>query len=139
VRIDLLGWVRLVWEVLVAMPNLNDIFPSRYLKAHDLQGREPVVTIERVEFEAMGGTREVLPVVYFVGKTKALKLNKTMAQAIAALAGSEQTEQWAGVRLTLYATTASFAGQQHAVVRVKAAAAADRTGGLRQRLNEAAS
>jgi hypothetical protein len=104
------------------MANINDAFPSRYLKAHDLQGREPVVTIARVAFESMGRTRDIVPVVYFVGKAKALKLNKTMATAIAAIAGSAQTDDWPGVAVRLYGTSAAFGTETFAVVRVKAAA-----------------
>lgn len=102
------------------MANINDAFPSRYLKAPDLQGREWTLTIERVEFEAMGRTREVKPVVYFVGKAKGLKLNKTMATAIAAIALSDETDTWRGVVVCLFATHADFGKQTFPVVRVKA-------------------
>jgi len=102
------------------MPNLNDLFPSKFLKAHDLQGHTPAVTIARVGVEAMGRTRETLPVVYFKGKAKGLKLNKTNAAAIADIAGSAQTEDWIGVAVTLYATVADFGGQTYPVVRVRA-------------------
>jgi len=108
------------------MANINDCFPSRYLKAHDLQGKQPVVTIDRVAMEPMGRTREVVPVVYFVGKAKALKLNKTMATAIAEIAGSPLTERWTGTRLALFATSAEFGKQSYPVVRVKASAAPPR-------------
>jgi len=84
----------------------------------------------------MGRTREVLPVVYFVGKVKGLKLNKTMATAIAAIAGSDLTEKWTGVALCLYAASAEFGKQAYPVVRVKAAA--QRTAGPR-RMNGVAS
>jgi hypothetical protein len=100
--------------------NLNDAFPSRYLKAHDLQGHEPVVTIARVDFEAMGRTRDVRPVVYFRGKAKGLKLNKTMALAIAVIAGSEDTDRWPGTAVQLFTTTATFDTRTFPVVRVKA-------------------
>ena len=106
------------------MPNLNDIFPSKFLKAADLQGRAVTVTITRVAFETMGRTRETLPIAYFHGKTKGLKLNKSNALAIAACAGSPQTEDWIGVTVTLYATVADFGGQTYDVVRVRAAAPA---------------
>jgi uncharacterized membrane protein len=104
------------------MPNINEAFPSRFLKAADLRGREPVVTIARVAFEPMGHTREVKAVVYFVGKAKGLKLNKTMATAISAIAGSPLTEAWIGVALCLYATSAAFGRDTFPVVRVKAPA-----------------
>jgi len=102
------------------MATLNDIFPSRYLKAADLQGREPVVTIERVELEPMGRTREIKAVCYFVGKAKGLKLNKTMALAIAQLAHTDDTDGWRGTLVCLYATSADFGKQSYPVVRVKA-------------------
>jgi len=105
------------------MANVNDLFPSRYLKAHELRGAEPVVTIARVELEAMGRSRDVLPVVYFVGKTKGLKLNVTMAKTVAALAGSPDTDAWAGTVLRLYATSATFGTDTFPVIRVKAATA----------------
>src|SRR5258708_1869484 len=100
--------------------NLNDLFPSKWLKSYDLQGHEPVVTIDRIELEAMGRTREALPVVYFRGKAKGLKLNKTIATAIAAIAGSPDIARWPGTPLQLYATTATFGGQAFQVVRVRA-------------------
>ena len=108
------------------MPNINDVFPSKFLKAHDLQGRATTATITRVEFEVMGRTRETLPVVYFRGKQKGLKLNKTNATIIATLAGSAQTEDWVGIAVTLYATVADFGGQSYQVVRVRASTAPPR-------------
>jgi hypothetical protein len=106
------------------MPNLNDIFPSRFLKAHELQGGSPTVTIARVELEVMGRTRERKAVAYFVGKKKGLLLNKTNAQAIAKIAGSEATEQWIGVRVRLMATTDTFGKDVFPVVRVQPVPAA---------------
>ena len=35
------------------MPNVAEYFPSTYLKASDLKGASPTVTIERVEYEAV--------------------------------------------------------------------------------------
>jgi hypothetical protein len=37
--------------------NISEAFPSLYLKAADLQGRDVVVTIVKVGFEAVGHTR----------------------------------------------------------------------------------
>lgn len=101
------------------MANINDAFPSRYLKAKDLQGKETTVRIARVVLEPFGRTREPLPVVYFVGKAKGLKLNITMAQAIAQIAGTPETDAWTGVAVGLYPTSADFGTQSYPVVRVK--------------------
>jgi hypothetical protein len=103
------------------MPNINDAFPTRFLKAHDLQGREPIVTIAGVTFEPLGRNREMKPVVYFVGKQKGLKLNKTMATKMTELTGSPDTDQWVGVKVQLYQTVADFGGETYDVVRIREA------------------
>ena len=103
------------------MANINDILPTKHLKAADLQGREPVVTIARVAQLPLGKTREVKWVVYFVGKEKYLILNVTMLRAIAAIAGDE-TDRWAGTAVQLFTTTDRDpkTGAQVPVVRLKA-------------------
>lgn len=109
------------------MPNINDVFPAKYLKAHDLQGREPVVTIDRVEFEPVGRGREMKPVVYFVGKDKGIVLNKTNANKIIEITGSAETDEWPGTALKLYTTEADFGGETYDVIRIKPAPKAART------------
>jgi hypothetical protein len=108
--------------------NINDAFPSTFLKAYDLKGASPTVTIDRVEFQQVRagrtGTVETKPIVYFTGKGKGLLLNKTNARAILAIAGSAITEDWKGVAITLYATIDTFGQQRHDVIRIKAPAAA---------------
>lgn len=110
------------------MPNINDIFPSKFLKAHELQGKTPTVTIARVELAQVRGRTKVdtKAVVYFRGKAKGLLLNKTNAQSITQIAQSAVTEQWPGVAIVLYATTATFGTETHTVIRVKAPATASR-------------
>jgi len=104
------------------MANIYDAFPSNYLKASDLQGRDVVVTIERVEFEAVGREREMKAIVYFVGKTKGVVLNKTNAKKIVEIAGSALTEDWYGTTITLYPTETEFGGETVDCIRVKAPA-----------------
>lgn len=103
------------------MPNINDAFPSNYLKASDLNGQQPVVTIDRVGFEAVGREKEMKPVLYFVGKEKGMVLNKTNGKNIAGLVGSFQTEDWSGMKIRLYATHVEFNGETVETIRIKAA------------------
>lgn len=103
------------------MPNIQDAFPSNYLKASDLKGSQPVVTIDRVEFEPVGRQKEMKPILYLVGKEKGIVLNKTNANNIANLAGSQLTEEWPGVRIRLYATHVEFQGETVEAIRIKAA------------------
>ncbi len=101
------------------MPNINDSFPSNYLKASDLQASPVVVTIDRVEFEAVGRDREMKAVVYFIGKQKGIVLNKTNARKITEISGSALTEEWHGVAVVIYPTETEFAGETVECIRVK--------------------
>lgn len=103
------------------MPNINDVFPTKFLKAHELKGQEPIVTIDRVDFEPIGRSREMKPVVYFRGTEKGIVLNKTNANKIIQISGSAITEEWSGTRVKLYATEADFGGETYDVVRIKSA------------------
>jgi len=98
--------------------NINHAYPSKYLKAYDLQGRAVTVTIESVAVEELGREREQKPVVYFVGKTKGLPLNKTNMRVIAGLAGPE-TDDWPGVAFVLYPTQTEMAGETRDCIRIK--------------------
>lgn len=101
------------------MPNINDAFPSNYLKASDLQGREVVVTITKVVFEAVGREKEMKAVIYFEGKQKGVVLNKTNAKKIIEISGSAITEEWAGVQIKIYPTETEFGGETVDCIRIK--------------------
>ena len=83
---------------------VNELFPSKYLKAPDLGGRETTVTIARVEARPVGRTKDICPVVFFTGKQKGLILNRTNARTIAEITGSQDTETWPGRRSCLAVT-----------------------------------
>jgi hypothetical protein len=57
---------------------ISEEFPSQYLKASDLGGRDIRVTMGRVEREKIGTDNKL--VLYFKGKDKGLVLNKTNAR-----------------------------------------------------------
>jgi len=101
------------------VPNINDSFPSNYVKASDLKGAQAVVTIDRVEFEPVGRDKEMKAVLYFVGKQKGLVLNKTNARKIIEIAGSSMTEDWAGTAVVVYPTETEFAGETVECIRIK--------------------
>jgi len=100
--------------------NVNDAFPSRYLKAADLGGREVTVTIERVELQDVGRSKERRPIVYFTGKRKGLILNRTNARRIGEIAGSLETTAWRGVQVRLFTSQVEFQGSLVDAIRVKA-------------------
>lgn len=99
--------------------NINDAFPSNYLKASDLGDGQPVVTIDRVDVEPVGRGKEMKPVIYFTGKQKGMVLNKTNSKKIAEIASSPDTDDWHGIAIKLFATEVDFQGETVEAIRVK--------------------
>lgn len=101
--------------------NINQAFPSKYLRAADIGDAQPVVTIEKVLMEEVGqGERkELKPVVYFAGKSKGLVLNKTNATMISRVAASDDTDDWKGVQIKLIAAEVEFQGELTMALRVR--------------------
>jgi hypothetical protein len=102
---------------------IGDVFPSNYLKASDLNGSAVPVTIDHVAIEPVGREKEARPVIYFVGKSKGVVLNKTNARKIVEIAGSDDTEDWAGVQIVLFSAMVEFQGDTVESIRVKAPSA----------------
>jgi arabinogalactan endo-1,4-beta-galactosidase len=97
--------------------NINDQFPSKYLKASDLQGRQVTVKMARVEQEKIGDDEK--PILYFQGKERGVVLNKTNANNIAAIYGYE-TDDWYGKEITLVEAMVDFQGKSVPAIRMKA-------------------
>ena len=96
--------------------NINDAFPSKYLKAADLQEREIPVVIGRIEMETLGTDRRML--IYFNGKEKALVCNITNAKNIAKGYG-QNTDGWIGKTIVLFEAMVDFKGESVPAIRVK--------------------
>jgi predicted hydrocarbon binding protein len=96
--------------------NINDQFPSKYLKASDLKGKKIKVTISEVGKEEVGDGNK--PVLYFVGKDKGMVLNKTNAMTIASSYGPD-TDKWEGKELCLYSAKVNFQNQMVDSLRVE--------------------
>lgn len=105
------------------MPSINEAFPSNYLKAADLKGRNALVTMDRAEFEKIGDDEKL--VLFFEGKDKGMVLNKTNASNIAAAYGDE-TEDWKGQQIVLFEAMVDFQGKTVPAIRVRAPQAKDR-------------
>ncbi|HLE35670.1 MAG TPA: hypothetical protein VI699_00835 [Candidatus Acidoferrales bacterium] len=98
--------------------NIKDSFPSKWLKADDLEG-DMNLTIKGVEQEMLDDGPK--PVVSFREIEKGLVLNKTNARTIAKLYGVE-TGAWAGKTITIFPTQVDYRGEQVAAIRVRVAA-----------------
>ena len=100
--------------------NINEQFPSKYLKASDLKGREATVTIARIEMEALAQGERPKPVLYFVGKEKGVVMNKTNAMNLAAGYGPE-TEDWLNMPVVLFPVWTDFQGKSVEAIRIRPA------------------
>jgi hypothetical protein len=98
--------------------NIDQAFPSNYLKAADLQGREASVKIDRIEMEKVG--EDTKPILYFQGKDRGLVLNKTNATNIKEAHGSD-TNNWVGKSVTLFTAWVDFQGRSVEAIRVRPA------------------
>ena len=99
--------------------NINEQFPSKYLKASDLQGRAHTMNIKHIGQEDLNG--ELKLIIYFEGANKGMVLNKTNAYTISALYGPE-TDNWIGQPIEVFQAMVNFQGQQTPALRVKAPA-----------------
>ena len=102
-------------------PHIETLFPSKYVKAHDLNGKEFVVQISHLNMESMEdrqGNEETKPVLYFFRTEKALVLNKTNGNSIAEAYGCE-TDEWAGKLITLFAVEVEAFGERRPAIRVR--------------------
>jgi hypothetical protein len=101
--------------------NINDMFPSKWLKASDIpEDGDLVLTISSVGREEIGqgDDTDLKPVVYFEETEKGLVLNKTNAETIVTLHGSE-TNAWEGRKVALFATEVDFRGKQTLAIRIR--------------------
>ncbi len=104
------------------MPTMDELFPSNYLKAADLDNKTFKVKIDNVVFEEIGQDKESKPIIYFAGVQKGLVLNKTNGTAIAEMNG-KATEDWAGKEVELFTRLVPFQGKDVPAIRVRAVAA----------------
>lgn len=100
------------------MPNINEAFPSNYIKAADLKGRQVSVKMDRAEYEMIGSDKKLI--LYFVGKEKGMVLNKTNANNIAMIYGDD-TDDWRDQEIVLFEALVDFQGKTVPAIRVKAA------------------
>lgn len=101
---------------------MSEEFPSKYLKASDLGGREVRVTMGHVEREKVGD--DFKPALYFKGKDKAMILNKTNAGTISDSYGDD-TEEWFDQPLILFSVMVDFQGKVGPAIRCRVPTAKD--------------
>jgi hypothetical protein len=99
--------------------NLDDAFPSKYLKASDLPEEGVMsLTIDKVEIQEIGMEKQRKPVISFEESEKGFVCNKTNANTIARIIGSRNTDDWHGKTIKLFRTEVEFQGEMVESIRV---------------------
>lgn len=81
------------------MAKLNEAFPSKYLKAPDLNKRRMIVTIDFVAQEKINDDTPFI--MHFKEEIKPLILNKTNFEMTAMLLQLEDSDDWGGHQIIL--------------------------------------
>lgn len=106
------------------MTRISEEFGSYWLKAEDLAEDEIVLTIDHVgieEFKEDKGVKKKVSLRFrekFGGKDKGMVLNVTNRNTMVKLYGDD-TDDWEGKRITLYASEVAFDGKMTPCIRVK--------------------
>lgn len=95
---------------------ISQAFPSDYVKAADLNGKNVNVIIAGVEFVELGGDRKL--VLKFQNAQKGMIMNKTNAKNISVLYGDD-TDDWIGREVVLFSAWVDFQGKTVEAIRVR--------------------
>lgn len=96
--------------------NINQAFPSDYLKAADLGGRAHKLLMGQLTSEKIGNDQR--PVLHFQNAGKGLVLNRTNANTIVSMYG-EETDNWFGQSITIFPDQTDYQGRRVDCIRIK--------------------
>jgi len=97
------------------------MFPSDFVKADDLDGKDVTKTIKAVTMDELtmaGGKKKTSPVIRFSDTDKKLVLNKTNTLIIAGMHGKE-TDLWIGKKITMFPTETQFGSDTVSCIRIR--------------------
>jgi hypothetical protein len=100
--------------------DIDEIYPSRWLKAADLSPDGDQVTIRKVTMEEIGEERERKAIMSFDELDKELVVNKTNLNSIAELTSERNSDNWTGHVIKLVRVRVPFGGKNVEAIRVEA-------------------
>lgn len=103
---------------------MNEAFPGTYMRAEDLEDQDLTLTIANVAMEEFTDQTtkrpENKPVISWRQKgAKPLVLNKTNWKAISQVFGTDETDDWEDMSITLYSTEVESFGETRLGIRVR--------------------
>ena len=110
------------------MVKRSEAFPSKWLGVIDLNGGSAVAAIKVAAFETLkgfdGADTKKKVIIYFAHKLKPLPLNVTNYNSVADIAGTEETDDWAGTKVELFVSREIVKGKMTDCVRIRKPATA---------------
>lgn len=104
------------------MATRNDAFPSRFLKAADLNGKPLTLTIASAAYETLKnhrGTDEQKLVVSFLKTKKLLVVNVTNFDAIVDATGEADSDDWPGHKVEAYPSEVQVGAEMKPCIRIR--------------------
>jgi len=102
---------------------LNKMFPRKYASGADLNGNPVTVTIKTITAEQMSPRPGQPPtenfVIYFSETVKGVILTRALAEQIAQVLLTDETDEWTGKKITLYPQPMNVAGTQRIAIRAR--------------------
>jgi hypothetical protein len=111
------------------MVTMSEAFPSKYLKASDLADGPVVATIKVAALEQIkgfNGQETTKVVLYFAKKLKPLPLNRTNFESVMDICGSDDSDNFPGTKIELYASKTSMNGRVMDCARIRAPGAGEK-------------
>lgn len=98
----------------------SEAYPSKYLSAEDLDGKDITLNIRTVDLETIGQGAKASDklVIGFKGAKKQFVVNKTNANTISKVLGSDETDDWIGQSITIGPREVEFQGDMVLSIRV---------------------
>ncbi len=107
------------------MPKVSDMFPSKYVKGEDLGNKTFVVTIKEIRQEKMRPNPQspdvMMWVIYTAEGKRGIVLGKPLATQIQNILGSENTDDWIGKQIAIYAEPVMVGGKRRMGIRARPA------------------
>ena len=102
---------------------LSEMFPRKYAVGEDLNGKAHTLIISGIKTEQMhpapGQPAVDKYVLYFKGAVKGVILSRTLAEQIAVILKSEDTDKWIGKKITLFTQPMKVAGKDRIAIRAR--------------------
>ena len=106
-----------------ALPHWKKLNNPDYIGAYSLdRGKDMTLTIDYVNREIItgtGGKKEECTVLHFKEAQKPMILNRTNAKTIQKIYGTPYIEEWAGKKITLFASVTKLAGEEVECLRIR--------------------